>query len=115
MGTQGDVDADLFPYLLLLNPTDIFCLVNITYFADQQLSDMFAYALDPEHKHSIQSVFVHDMAVNPWNEPSEETYIDGRKAWFVIGSSKKGAMGPTLGSFKTKESAESFAEEFGGE
>ncbi|MGY8868928.1 MAG: nitrous oxide reductase accessory protein NosL [Pseudomonadales bacterium] len=77
--------------------------------------DMFAYALDPEHKHNIQSVFVHDMAVNPWDEPSEETYIDGRKAWFVIGSSKKGAMGPTLGSFKTKESAEAFAKEFGGE
>lgn len=77
--------------------------------------DMFAYALDPEHKHNIQSVFVHDMAVNPWEEPGEETYIDGRKAWFVVGSSKKGAMGPTLGSFKTKESAEAFAKEFGGE
>ncbi len=77
--------------------------------------DMFAYALDPEHKHNIQSVFVHDMAVNPWDEPGEDTYIDAREAWFVVGSTKKGAMGPTLGSFKTKESAESFAKEFGGE
>ncbi|SIS42744.1 nitrous oxide reductase accessory protein NosL [Neptunomonas antarctica] len=77
--------------------------------------DMFAYALDPEHKHNIQSVFVHDMAVNPWEKPTDETYIDGRKAWFVIGSSKKGAMGPTLASFKTQEDAEAFAKEFGGE
>lgn len=44
VGTQGDVDAELFPYLLLLNPTDIFRLVNITYFADQQLSGLMAIA-----------------------------------------------------------------------
>lgn len=42
--TQGDVDAGLFPYLLLLNPTDIFRLVNITYLADQQLSGLMAIA-----------------------------------------------------------------------
>ncbi len=44
VGTQGDVDAELFPYLLLLNPTDIFRLVNISYFADQQLSGLMAIA-----------------------------------------------------------------------
>ncbi|WP_027858573.1 ABC transporter permease subunit [Marinobacterium jannaschii] len=44
VGTQGDVDAELFPYLLLLNPTDIFRLVNISYFADQPLSGLMAVA-----------------------------------------------------------------------
>jgi len=44
VGTQGDVDADLFPYLLLLNPTDIFRLVNLSYFADQPLSGLMAVA-----------------------------------------------------------------------
>ncbi|MBY4674984.1 ABC transporter permease [Marinobacterium arenosum] len=44
VATQGDVDAQLFPYLLLLNPTDIFRLVNISYFADQQLSGLMAIA-----------------------------------------------------------------------
>ncbi len=44
VGTQGDVNAEFFPYLLLLNPTDIFRLVNITYFADQQLSGLMAIA-----------------------------------------------------------------------
>ena len=44
VGTQGNVDETLFPYLLLLNPTDIFRLVNITYFADQNLTGLMAIA-----------------------------------------------------------------------
>jgi len=44
VGTQGNVDETLFPYLLLLNPTDIFRLVNITYFAEQNLTGLLAIA-----------------------------------------------------------------------
>ncbi|MEH6649764.1 MAG: ABC transporter permease subunit [Motiliproteus sp.] len=44
VGTQGDVDAQLFPYLLLLNPTDIFRLINISYFASEQISGLMAIA-----------------------------------------------------------------------
>lgn len=44
VGTEGQVDANLFPYLLLLNPTDIFRLVNISYFAQEQLSGLMAVA-----------------------------------------------------------------------
>lgn len=76
--------------------------------------DMFAYILDPEHTHNIESVFVHDMEVNPWEKPDEDTYIDGRTAWYVIGSSQRGAMGPTLASFSKKEVAQEFSEIYGG-
>ncbi len=44
VGTQGDVDSSLFPYLLLLNPTDIFRLLNITYFAGEQVTGLMAIA-----------------------------------------------------------------------
>ncbi len=44
VGTQGDVDAQLLPYLLLLNPTDIFRLVTINYFANEQISGLMAIA-----------------------------------------------------------------------
>ncbi len=44
VGTQGNVDASLFPYLLLLNPTDIFRLVNISYFASEQITGLMAIA-----------------------------------------------------------------------
>lgn len=44
VSTQGNVNETLFPYLLLLNPTDIFRLVNITYFAEQNLTGLLAIA-----------------------------------------------------------------------
>lgn len=44
VGTQGNVDSDIFPYLLLLNPTDIFRLINISYFASEQISGLMAIA-----------------------------------------------------------------------
>jgi copper chaperone NosL len=76
--------------------------------------DMFAYFLDPEHQHNIQQAFVHNMAVNTWEQPDDKTYIDAREAWYVIGSNKRGAMGPTLASFADQKSANSFADKQGG-
>lgn len=76
--------------------------------------DMFAYLLDPEHHHAIQTVYVHDMAVSPWDHADDKTYIDGRKAWYVVGHNRKGAMGPTLASFADIKIAETFAVQYGG-
>ncbi len=42
VSTQGDVDAELLPYLLLLNPTDIFRLITISYFASEQITGLMA-------------------------------------------------------------------------
>jgi Cu-processing system permease protein len=44
VSTEGNVNAQLFPYLLLLNPTDIFRLLIIGFFADQQLSGFMSIA-----------------------------------------------------------------------
>jgi copper chaperone NosL len=77
--------------------------------------DMFAYLLDPEHQHAIQTSYVHDMTVNPWDHPDEQTYIDARQAWYVVGHNKKGAMGPTLASFSDQQVALSFAKQYGGQ
>lgn len=44
VSTEGNVNAQLFPYLLLLNPTDIFRLLIISFFADQQLSGFMSIA-----------------------------------------------------------------------
>lgn len=44
VSTEGNVNATLFPYLLLLNPTDIFRLVVIDFFAQQQLTGLMAVA-----------------------------------------------------------------------
>lgn len=76
--------------------------------------DMFAYLLDPEHYHAIQTVYVHDMTVTPWEHPEDKTFIDARKAWYVVGHNRKGAMGPTLASFADHEVANAFAAQYGG-
>jgi len=76
--------------------------------------DMFAYLLDPEHKHAIQTVYVHDMEKGLWDTPDDEFYINARTAWYVAGHEQKGAMGPTLASFSNKEVAETFAAQYGG-
>jgi len=44
VGTEGNVNAELFPYLLLLNPTDVFRLIIISFFAEQQLTGLMAVA-----------------------------------------------------------------------
>ena len=44
VGTEGNVNAELFPYLLLLNPTDVFRLIIIDFFANQQLTGLMAVA-----------------------------------------------------------------------
>ena len=76
--------------------------------------DMFAFLLQPENTHRITQVFVHDMAVAPWESPDDEAFIDAKSAFYVVGHSQQGAMGPTLASFKSQADAEMFSREFGG-
>jgi len=76
--------------------------------------DMFAFIVDPENQHNIQQAFVHDMAVTPWGHPNDKVYVDAKKAFYVIGHRKKGAMGPTLASFAKQGDAQAFAALEGG-
>ncbi|WP_440877593.1 nitrous oxide reductase accessory protein NosL [Thalassotalea sp. PLHSN55] len=76
--------------------------------------DMFSHYLDPENKRNVTTMLVHDMSKMPWDAPKDEFFIDARKAWFVAGSEKTGAMGQTLASFSKEADAKAFAKEFGG-
>lgn len=77
--------------------------------------DMFSFLLDPENTHNVESVFVHDMAITPWDNSGTEAYIDARGAWYVAKSSQPGAMGPTLASFADREVALEYIKEYGGD
>jgi len=77
--------------------------------------DMFAYYLQPENTRNVTQLFVHDMSKMPWAELNDGHFIDAKKAWYVTGSSKRGAMGQTLASFSLEEHALAFSKEFGGE
>lgn len=76
--------------------------------------DMFAYALQPEHAHRIEHIYVHDVATAAWDSQEEAEYIDAKTALFVTGHKLNGAMGPALASFSKKADAESFIQENGG-
>ncbi|WP_144211315.1 nitrous oxide reductase accessory protein NosL [Shewanella donghaensis] len=76
--------------------------------------DMFNFVLQPENQRQVSQVFVHDMAKTSWEMPEDDSFIDGTKAWYVYGSSRKGVMGPSVGSFSSVDAAQHFAKEFGG-
>lgn len=77
--------------------------------------DMFSWVLQPENAKRDHTLYVHDMAQTDWEHPDDTALINARKAFFVVGSERTGAMGPTLASFATENSAVEFANEFGGE
>ncbi len=76
--------------------------------------DLFSYVLQPDNRRQITQIFVHDMSKSPWETPDDEHFVDAKKAWYVVGSDKKGAMGETLASFSQKADADAFSVEFGG-
>ena len=76
--------------------------------------DMFSWVLQPENIKRDHTLYVHDMAQSEWDSPVDTALIDAREAFYVIGSERKGAMGPTLASFADSSVADDFAAGFGG-
>lgn len=77
--------------------------------------DMFAWMLQPENVDRDHTLYVHDMAQTDWQSPDDIALIDAREAFYVVGSERTGAMGPTLASFATESSAHEFKKEYGGQ
>ncbi|PHQ27272.1 nitrous oxide reductase accessory protein NosL [Marinobacter guineae] len=76
--------------------------------------DMFAWMLQPENVDREHTLYVHDMAQTEWQSPDDTAMIDARDAFYVVGSERTGAMGPTLASFATESAAQEFMKEYGG-
>ncbi|NLF54491.1 MAG: nitrous oxide reductase accessory protein NosL [Thauera phenolivorans] len=76
--------------------------------------EMFNVYLNPEQARLVTAIYVQDMARADWNHP-EGNWIDARSAWYVFGSKRLGAMGPTAASFAAEADARAFAAEHGGQ
>ncbi|SDK76905.1 nitrous oxide reductase accessory protein NosL [Microbulbifer yueqingensis] len=76
--------------------------------------DLLTWLLQPENIHRNLTVYVHDMARTDWQDPADTALVDAREAFYVTGSSRRGAMGPTVASFASRHAAQHFAMEFGG-
>lgn len=75
--------------------------------------EVFAIYLRPEQVRTVTALYVQDMGKTPWENP-QGNWIDAKRAYYVHGSTKAGAMGPTLASFSRRDDAETFVSQFGG-
>lgn len=75
--------------------------------------DMMYVHLVPEQLRKVQAMFVQDMGQADWDEPRGH-WIEARTAYFVVGSTRRGSMGTTLGTFALEADAQTFAETYGG-
>jgi len=75
--------------------------------------EMFATVLTPEQVKPIRAVFVQDMGKADWEQPRGH-WFDAKTGFYVVGSKRRGSMGPTIGSFAAEEDARKFAAQFGG-
>lgn len=69
--------------------------------------------LVPEQVRKVNAVYVQDIGQTDWDNP-QGAWIDANTAIYVLGSRRKGSMGPTLGTFSKEEDAQAFAKEYGG-
>lgn len=77
------------------------------------LKELFGMILAPEQKRAIAGIFVQDMGKADWDHP-QANWIDAKTAVYVVGSRKRGSMGPTFGSFSSMKDAEAFVSKEGG-
>lgn len=77
------------------------------------LIELFTALLVPEQKRPIAAAFVQDMGKADWAHPVGN-WIDANTAFYVTGSRKRGSMGPTFASFSSRQDAEKFQKEEGG-
>jgi copper chaperone NosL len=79
--------------------------------------DAFAFTMLPEEPRDIAAIYVNDMGrAASWADPGPGTWIEARKAVFVIGSGKRGGMGAEEPvPFGDEAAARAFAAENGGE
>ena len=75
--------------------------------------ELFSTLLAGEQVRAVQAVYVQDMGKADWEHPVGH-WIDGKTAFYVLGSRRQGSMGPTIGSFAQEADATKFAAEYGG-
>ncbi|QOC21920.1 nitrous oxide reductase accessory protein NosL [Wenzhouxiangella sp. AB-CW3] len=76
--------------------------------------DLISWAWQPESAPAIAALFMHDLSLTGWDDPSDEHWVRATEAWFVLGHDQRGAMGHAPAPFSVKQNAETFAGQHGG-
>lgn len=84
---------------------------RIDYFCS--LAELFEVLFGEDGQRGIGASYVQDMGKADWSKPRGH-WIEARNAFYVLDSRAQGAMGPTIGTFASKEDAQAFAAREGG-
>ncbi|KQY99401.1 hypothetical protein ASD45_00250 [Pseudolabrys sp. Root1462] len=58
------------------------------------VSETVAFTFLPEEPAGVAAIYVNDMGhVENWDRPKPGTWVEARRAWFVLGSDKRGVIG----------------------
>ena len=78
--------------------------------------DAFSFTMLPEEPKDIRAIYVSDMGkARSWDEPGPNNWVDAKKAFYVVGSRRKGGMGvDETVPFSNKSAAQEFAGQNGG-
>ena len=77
--------------------------------------DAIAFTRLPGEPKNIAAIYVTDMGRASWDQPEPGTWIDARKAFYVIGSDRVGGMqAPELAPFASRKDAQQFTKQHGG-
>ena len=78
--------------------------------------DAIAFTLLPGEPKTIAAIYVTDMAKVAWDSKSPDAWLEAEKAYYVIGSEKRGGMGALeTVPFGDAGEAEAFAKAHGGQ
>lgn len=78
--------------------------------------DAFAFVMLEDTPKAVVSIYVNDMGkAKNWDQPESGTWVEARKAVYVIGSRKHGGMGQDEAvPFSDRQIAEQFVDKHGG-
>ncbi len=78
--------------------------------------DAIAFTMLPDEAKDVVAIYVHDMGgKRDWAKPGDDGWVEARKAWFVLGSSRRGGMGMAEAvPFADKGEAAAFTAAYGG-
>ena len=78
--------------------------------------DTIAFTVLPGEAKNIAAIYVTDAGIASWDNPEAGTWVDGRKAWYVVNSNRTGGMGAQeIVPFGNKDDAAKFVSQYGGE
>ncbi|NOX08669.1 MAG: NosL protein [Gammaproteobacteria bacterium] len=76
--------------------------------------ELFIWLLQPESAAIVETIYVHDMGGEGWDDPDHPVMLEARNAWYVLDEKKRVAMGVMLAPFSREEAALRYIKENGG-